>query len=421
MLLQLQKDWQSAITSNERKLVKQDFITNKNGERVIRHQKVLFKFRNVDAVMDLELFHGDEALPIANRRYRNTVLVPSTNKSIELYPREWKSPVDKMMAILIAFTKGRDHEDRVAIRRQRAVIRENDKVVNEYKSRLSKTSFDNEEINFVVQWLDNNSNMRKMSWNKTLLQILIAYHNYITGRGLIELGINLGPDAATHISRCYSTLARILISSTHQTGKRYLTREKAGPLFLTSKEVALPIYVVRSLFSKIWDKCFEDDAHDSSFLFVWVCDFLGAYYAKITGIPVDKHCVDIQQRIVDARNRRVARKLEGRNGSDRRFRDRPQGPIITIDAAYGDVLDEALEKSKKQNSKNRNNKKNRQHEEETDVREDVEEQPQPKLKRKLRPVVVTEVVKTPSDNVEVDAPQENLGSVSDAFAKIDLM
>ena len=121
MLEQLQKDWKSAITSNERKLIRQDVI-DVNGEKVVKSQKVLFMFRNIEAFMDLELFRGDEHLPREKRRYRNTVQVPSTNKQVVIFPREWKSPVEKMMTILIAFTKGRDHEDRVAIRRQMAVM-----------------------------------------------------------------------------------------------------------------------------------------------------------------------------------------------------------------------------------------------------------------------------------------------------------
>lgn len=424
MLEQLQKDWKAAITSNERKLLKQDFCEGADGQQVVKHQKVLFKFRNTEAIMELELFRGDEMLEDPKkRRYRNTVQVPSTNKQVVIFPREWKSPVEKMMTILIAFTKGRDHEDRVAIRRQLAVMRENDKVIDEFKARLNKTSFDNDEKNFIVQWLDNNSNSRKMLWNRVLLEILVKYHNYITGRGLIELGINLGPEANRHVRRCYDTAAKIISASTHDNGKRYLPREVANPLFLGIKDVPMAIYVVRSMFAKIWDRCFEEGNNDNSMLFAWVCDFLGAYYAKITGVPLENHCTELQQRYVEAKNRRTARKIEGRNNQQRRFREAPQGPIVTIEDAYGDVLDQAAEQVRKRfDKKERVNPKDRRYEEDGEAEATLEQPQKPQLKRKLRPVVVTaETAESNEQSNFEEQDTKDLGSIGDAFDKADLL
>ena len=416
MLEQLQKDWKSAITSNERKLIRQDVI-DVNGEKVVKSQKVLFMFRNIEAFMDLELFRGDEHLPREKRRYRNTVQVPSTNKQVVIFPREWKSPVEKMMTILIAFTKGRDHEDRVAIRRQMAVMRENDIVVEQFKSSLNKTSFDDDERSFIINWLDNNTNPKKVSWNKVLLEILVKYHNYVTGRGLIELGINLGPESGKHIRRCFDTAARVINASTHQNGKRYLPREVANPLFLEIRDVPMAIYVVRSMYAKIWDRCFEEGNSDNSVLFAWVCDFLGAYYSKVTGIPLDKHCQELQQRFIEAANRRAARRINGTNGTGRNFREPVQGPIMTFGDEYGDVLDQAAKALKHE----RVNKKDRDYEEKELPQE--ERKPQ---KRKFRPAVVTveneesEAKETQIEKFE-ESESSNLGSVGDAFDRADLL
>ena len=416
MLEQLQKDWKSAITSNERKLIRQDVI-DVNGEKVVKSQKVLFMFRNIEAFMDLELFRGDEHLPREKRRYRNTVQVPSTNKQVVIFPREWKSPVEKMMTILIAFTKGRDHEDRVAIRRQMAVMRENDIVVEQFKASLNKTSFDDDERSFIINWLDNNTNPKKVSWNKVLLEILVKYHNYVTGRGLIELGINLGPESSKHIRRCFDTAARVINASTHQNGKRYLPREVANPLFLEIRDVPMAIYVVRSMYAKIWDRCFEEGNSDNSVLFAWVCDFLGAYYSKVTGIPLDKHCQELQQRFIEAANRRAARRINGTNGTGRNFREPVQGPIMTFGDEYGDVLDQAAKALKHE----RVNKKDRDYEEKELPQE--ERKPQ---KRKFRPAVVTveteesEAKETQTEKFE-ESESSNLGSVGDAFDRADLL
>ena len=416
MLEQLQKDWKSAITSNERKLIRQDVI-DVNGEKVVKSQKVLFMFRNIEAFMDLELFRGDEHLPREKRRYRNTVQVPSTNKQVVIFPREWKSPVEKMMTILIAFTKGRDHEDRVAIRRQMAVMRENDIVVEQFKSSLNKTSFDDDERSFIINWLDNNTNPKKVSWNKVLLEILVKYHNYVTGRGLIELGINLGPESGKHIRRCFDTAARVINASTHQNGKRYLPREVANPLFLEIRDVPMAIYVVRSMYAKIWDRCFEEGNSDNSVLFAWVCDFLGAYYSKVTGIPLDKHCQELQQRFIEAANRRAARRINGTNGTGRNFREPVQGPIMTFGDEYGDVLDQAAKALKHE----RVNKKDRDYEEKELPQE--ERKPQ---KRKFRPAVVTvETEESDANETQTEKFEEsessNLGSVGDAFDRADLL
>ena len=416
MLEQLQKDWKSAITSNERKLIRQDVI-DVNGEKVVKSQKVLFMFRNIEAFMDLELFRGDEHLPREKRRYRNTVQVPSTNKQVVIFPREWKSPVEKMMTILIAFTKGRDHEDRVAIRRQMAVMRENDIVVEQFKSSLNKTSFDDDERSFIINWLDNNTNPKKVSWNKVLLEILVKYHNYVTGRGLIELGINLGPESSKHIRRCFDTAARVINASTHQNGKRYLPREVANPLFLEIRDVPMAIYVVRSMYAKIWDRCFEEGNSDNSVLFAWVCDFLGAYYSKVTGIPLDKHCQELQQRFIEAANRRAARRINGTNGTGRNFREPVQGPIMTLGDEYGDVLDQAAKALKHE----RVNKKDRDYEEKELPQE--ERKPQ---KRKFRPAVVTvETEESDANETQTEKFEEsessNLGSVGDAFDRADLL
>ena len=422
MLTQLQKDWKAAITSNERKLVKQDFTRNTKGEQVVKHQTVLFKFRNKEAYMNLELFHGDEALPQASRRYRNTINVPSTNKQVELYPREWSTPIEKMMAILIAFTKGRDHEDRVAVRKQQAKMRENEKMIESYRNKLNASTFTSDEVEFIAQWLDQNTNARKTSWNTVLLDVLVKYHNYITGRGLIEVGINLGSDANMHVNRCYNTVARIITSSTHANGKKFLTRERANPLFLENKDVDLPIYVVRSTFSKIWDRCFDGDYYDSGALFSWVCEFIGAYYAKVTGIPVDKQCADIERRAIEARNRRMARKLNGNPNTQKKFRDHPQGPIMTIDDAYGDVLDE-VEKTTKKQHHDKKEYRDRNNEREDEVEATVDQPRQPQLKRKLRPaVVVTDTDELAFDTTpNAETASVNLGSVGDAFDKADLM
>ena len=416
MLEQLQKDWKSAITSNERKLIRQDVI-DVNGEKVVKSQKVLFMFRNIEAFMDLELFRGDEHLPREKRRYRNTVQVPSTNKQVVIFPREWKSPVEKMMTILIAFTKGRDHEDRVAIRRQMAVMRENDIVVEQFKASLNKTSFDDDERSFIISWLDNNTNPKKVSWNKVLLEILVKYHNYVTGRGLIELGINLGPESSKHIRRCFDTAARVINASTHQNGKRYLPREVANPLFLEIRDVPMAIYVVRSMYAKIWDRCFEEGNSDNSVLFAWVCDFLGAYYSKVTGIPLDKHCQELQQRFIEAANRRAARRINGTNGTGRNFREPVQGPIMTFGDEYGDVLDQAAKALKHE----RVNKKDRDYEEKELPQE--ERKPQ---KRKFRPAVVTvETEESDANETQTEKFEEsessNLGSVGDAFDRADLL
>ena len=416
MLEQLQKDWKSAITSNERKLIRQDVI-DVNGEKVVKSQKVLFMFRNIEAFMDLELFRGDEHLPREKRRYRNTVQVPSTNKQVVIFPREWKSPVEKMMTILIAFTKGRDHEDRVAIRRQMAVMRENDIVVEQFKSSLNKTSFDDDERSFIINWLDNNTNPKKVSWNKVLLEILVKYHNYVTGRGLIELGINLGPESGKHVRRCFDTAARVINASTHQNGKRYLPREVANPLFLEIRDVPMAIYVVRSMYAKIWDRCFEEGNSDNSVLFAWVCDFLGAYYSKVTGIPLDKHCQELQQRFIEAANRRAARRINGTNGTGRNFREPVQGPIMTFGDEYGDVLDQAAKALKHE----RVNKKDRDYEEKELPQE--ERKPQ---KRKFRPAVVTvETEESDANETQTEKFEEsessNLGSVGDAFDRADLL
>ena len=416
MLEQLQKDWKSAITSNERKLIRQDVI-DVNGEKVVKSQKVLFMFRNIEAFMDLELFRGDEHLPREKRRYRNTVQVPSTNKQVVIFPREWKSPVEKMMTILIAFTKGRDHEDRVAIRRQMAVMRENDIVVEQFKASLNKTSFDDDERSFIINWLDNNTNPKKVSWNKVLLEILVKYHNYVTGRGLIELGINLGPESGKHIRRCFDTAARVINASTHQNGKRYLPREVANPLFLEIRDVPMAIYVVRSMYAKIWDRCFEEGNSDNSVLFAWVCDFLGAYYSKVTGIPLDKHCQELQQRFIEAANRRAARRINGTNGTGRNFREPVQGPIMTFGDEYGDVLDQAAKALKHE----RVNKKDRDYEEKELPQE--ERKPQ---KRKFRPAVVTvETEESDANETQTEKFEEsessNLGSVGDAFDRADLL
>ena len=420
MLEQLQKDWKAAITSDSRRLLHQECI-EVNGEKVVKTQKVLFKFRNIEAFMHLDLFRGDETLPREKRRYRNTVQVPSTNKQVIIYPREWKSPVEKMMTILIAFTKGRDHEDRVAIRRQMAVMRENDKIVHEFVSRLDKTTFDTDEKEFISQWLDNNSNTRKMNWNRVLLEVLIKYHQYITGRGLIELGINLGQESSKHVRRCYDTTARIINASTHQNGKRYLPREVANPLFLEIREVPMAIYVVRSLFSKIWDRCFEEGNSDNSMLFAWICDFLGMYYAKVTGIPLDKHCTELQQRFIEASNRRMARKINGTQGNNpgKKFREPVQGPIMTFGDEYGDVLDQATAAIRKENySKQKSYDKPAAPKNKAYADEEEEElDAQPQQKRKFRPAVITAETQESAN----DEQPKGLGTVGDAFDKADLL
>ena len=250
-----------------------------------------------------------------------------------------------------------------------------------------------------------------------LLEILVKYHNYVTGRGLIELGINLGPESGKHIRRCFDTAARVINASTHQNGKRYLPREVANPLFLEIRDVPMAIYVVRSMYAKIWDRCFEEGNSDNSVLFAWVCDFLGAYYSKVTGIPLDKHCQELQQRFIEAANRRAARRINGTNGTGRNFREPVQGPIMTFGDEYGDVLDQAAKALKHE----RVNKKDRDYEEKELPQE--ERKPQ---KRKFRPAVVTveteesEAKETQTEKFE-ESESSNLGSVGDAFDRADLL
>ena len=426
MLEQLQKDWKAAITSNARKLLRQETI-QVGSETVVKTQKVLFYFRNTEAYMELELFRGDENLPREKRRYRNTVQVPSTNKQVVIYPHEWKSPVEKMMTILIAFTKGRDHEDRVAIRKQQAIMRENERVLNSFKSKLEKTTFDADEKAMIVSWLDNNSNSKKMNWNTVLLETLVSYHNYITGRGLIEIGINLGPDANKHIRRCYDTAARIINASTHQNGKRYLPREVANPLFLEIRDCPLAIHVVRSLYAKIWDRCFEEGNPDNSVLFAWICDFLGSFYSKITGIPLDEHCQELQKKFIEANNRKMARKLNGTQGQqNKRFREPIQGPIVTFGEEYGDVLDQAAKAVREGRKHEKVNPKDKLYEEDEESESSFEQEQNRSEKKKLRPAVITleteeSVSEQTSNEGFEESEHKDLGSVSDAFDKSDLL
>ena len=238
---------------------------------------------------------------------------------------------------------------------------------------------------------------------------------------MIELGINLGPESGKHIRRCYDTAARIINVSTHQNGKRYLPREVANPFFLEIRDVPIAIYVVRSLFAKIWDRCFEEANNDNSTLFVWICDFLGAYYSKVTGIPLDKHCTELQQKFIEANNRRMARKLNGTpNNPNKKFREPIQGPIMTVGDEYGDVLDEAAKAITKQR-RERVNPKERAYEDDAE-REEQLSKPHPK--QKLRPAVITvetaESVEEPTEKFE-ESEQENLGSMSEAFDKSDLL
>ena len=435
MLEQIQKDWHAAITSSTRKLIRHEQIEVK-GEKITKSQIVEFQFRGIKAYMELELFHGDENQPADKRRYRNTVQIPSTNKQVVIYPREWSSKVEKMMAILVAFTKGREHENRVAIRRQQAIARETQKFVKSCVSGLEKTTFNKDEKAFILKWLDSNADPKNMSWIKVLLDVLVKYHAYITGRGLIEYNFDLGNEINSYVPNCYDTCARIINASTHPNGAKFLPMRVANILFLEEKTIRMPgeendprkvsvgIYVMRTMFAMIWDVCTEASAFDRSRLFVYICEFLGAYYAYATGIPVDKQCAITQERFIKKKNRDAARRINGETGNrGQRFRERPQGPILNLGDAYGDVLEQAVSRSKQDKRFK------------PDEYEEEDEEKYNKVKKSKPVVIVPEVEddepeveeEIPDTTEEVDdapieeTPVQNLGAISDILDKADLL
>ena len=94
-------------------------------------------------------------------------------------------------------------------------------------------------------------------------------------------------------------------------------------------------------------------------MFRYFLNYLGAYYAQVTGIPLDKHCTEIQQKFIAMRNREQNRRLNGNPNPANRFREPKHAPILAFDGELGAALDEAFEKTKSKPNKKRNRREER--------------------------------------------------------------
>lgn len=329
MLHQFFLDWNTAIQS--RTVVKE----TKNPKGIITFQQTKFRFRDHDIIMYSNIVSNTEHLPADRRRWMSELFVPSTNKVIPgtPFPTRTKCAV----AILTALTEGRDHEDKVEARNQARRKREIKNKIQDRVSKLSSTSFTDEEKKLIVEYLY--AREETAVYADLVINALVKYHNYITGRGLIECGINLGREAAQHINRMYGTVAMLIGESiVNKYNVQTLKHTTMTRLFLAPKDnLTTGIYTIRSGMAKMYDIC------KSPAKFMHLLNLLGEYYAKLTGVALNDKIESEKARLQKIREHRMTDSPNHKKGTPRnnvRIFSTNAAPVgSTIGDVFGDVLD----------------------------------------------------------------------------------
>ena len=249
MLKQLLADWNTAIQS--RKVI--NGTTNPKG--VVLTQTTKFRFRNTDFEMFTKIYPGDENAPDRKRRYRNEIFVPRTNKFVPNLT--FKSHAAMMAAILCALTEGNEHEDKVAKREQERKEKFFAELRKERCVRLTSCGYTSDETEVLLNWLDTHVYDDHLHWCETAVDVMCKHYQYITGRGLIEIGINLKDEAKRHIDRMYTTIANLMRDTARDKyGYPVFTKHTCSKQFLFPKEnLSYGVYTVRSAFTKIFNEC----------------------------------------------------------------------------------------------------------------------------------------------------------------------
>ena len=416
--------WSAAINSCDRKVLYQTTVPGLNGENVVKVQKIKFSCWNIEAIMEMELYNGDERKQPNQRRYKQTLIVPSTNKRA-LLTRQWKSTIDKLMAIIIAFTKGREHEDRLMLRRQKAIKEENESLLKDKLVDLEKTTFTKKECEFIFNWIVEHTDPRNIMRNMTVMRVFIELHNRITGRGLIELGFNLGNESNLYLDMCYVLTAKCFLCSKLNDSVRYISNTKASKLFIQENDYdSFAKHVAKMLFALTLDICREDDPHHGNEVFMFVCELFAAYYEWITNKPFQKKLEEVEASHIAWQNRKSANRFGVSNGSSVSPADIL--PMGTVGEEFADVLNNAIVHNDKRNGRKPN--EDRKYE---DGGAMPEQQPaKPKFTPKhtsqqeqpLQPIVImTSTEEAPQEQVPSEEEESKpLGTVGDAFDKTDL-
>ena len=330
MLKQLLADWNTAIQS--RKVV--NGTTSPDG--IVLTQSTKFKFRNTEFEMFTKLMPGDENAPERKRRYRNEIFVPKTNKFVPT--GTFKSHSAMMAAILCAITEGNDHEDRIAKRNQKRKETVFAELRKERKTRLSSSGYTPEEVDVILNWIDGHVYDDHVSWCETAVDIMCKYNQYITGRGLIELGIDLKDEARRHIDRMYATIVNLMRDNVRDKyGYPTYTKRTLSYQFLFPKEnLSYGIYTVRSAYAKIFNDC------DFCSKFHYVTELIAALYEHMTGTSLQDKSNEIKMRQERMYEKRVKKAIDGhKHNNSERVTLAQAVPIVgtSIGDMFGDVLD----------------------------------------------------------------------------------
>lgn len=343
MLNQFFADWNAAIQARK--------VTNekrgKNG--VIIYQETEFMFRNIKIKMFSKLRGDDENKPEHQRRWMSELFVPSTNKIIPsiVFPTKAQCAA----AILSCLVEGRDHEDKVHARIEKRKELEIQRRLDGWKARLQNSSF-KDEIDFVLEWIENNAPADRTSWSEDLITVLQRYDYFITGVGLEEHVSLSKKDLDMHQKRMFNTACALISEAIKdRNGVDCLPRKAITFHFLAPKEdIPQSAYVVRSAYSKINDMC----PYSNKMLFI--VKFMAEYFAKTFGTTVEQAILDYKKFKEAKFNRKAeeAGRGEVRKHSGPKVKFNKQNtetstraladavPITSMGDIFGDVLDKAI-------------------------------------------------------------------------------
>lgn len=350
MLRQMLADWNTAIQS--RKVI--NGTTSPKG--VVLTQNTKFKFRDTEFEMFTKLMHGDDKLPENKRRYVNEIFVPKTNKFVPT--TSFKSYAAMMAAILCALKEGNDHEDRVAKRNQKKKEAFFAELRKDRKVRLSGCGYSTDEVDLILNWIDAHVYDEHMAWCETAIDIMCKYYSYITGRGLIELGVDLKDEARRHIDRMYTTIVNLMRDDVRDRyGYPAYTKRTLSKQFLFPKEnISYGVYTVRSAYAKIFNDC------DFSAKFRYVTELIAALYEHMTGTSLQDKSAEVkirQERMYEKHAQQAAGTAKPRN-KEKVVSAAAAMPLVgsSIGDLFGDVLDvvKTEEPQKKATPKKKKNK-----------------------------------------------------------------
>ena len=329
MLKQLLADWNTAVQS--RKVV--NGTTNDKG--IVLTQNTKFRFRDVEFEMFTKLMPNDEHAPEHKRRYWNEIFVPKTNKFVPT--GTFKSQAAMMAAVLCAITEGNDHEDRVAKRNQKRKEQFFSDLRKSRKIKLSNAGYTPEEVEVILNWLDKHLYDDHVSWSEIAVIVMCKYMQYITGRGLIELGIDLKDESYRHVDRMYSTIANLMRDNVKDKyGFPTYTKRTLSHQFLFPKEnISYGIYTVRSAFSKIFNECWFASR------FRYVTELMVALYEHMTGVSLQDKSNEIKVRQERIYEKRVRQAISDKHNRSENANLSPSSPLVSnsIGDMFGDILD----------------------------------------------------------------------------------